>query len=133
MDNPKSALAALNAIGETVGKVTLSEVTLSKAAILETIGSPVMSGKKAKDITLGDVLPTLFVLATPAFECKRMLADKSFDKAACEWGDSIPVMDGTKLVQAMKRIMQRISDVSPQGMVPEGGSGEGQKKTETAG
>lgn len=133
MDNPKSALAAINAAGEKVGNVILSEVTLSKAAILEAIGSPVMSGKKAKDITLGDVLPTLFVLATPAFECKRMLADKSFDKAACEWGDTIPVMDGAKLVQAMKRIMQRISDVAPQGMVPEGGSGDGQKKTAMAG
>jgi len=133
MDNPKAALAAINAIGETVGKVTLTEVTLSKAAILEQIGSPVMSGKKQKDITLGDVLPTLFVLATPALECKRLLADKSFDKAVTEWGDSIPVMDGTKLVQAMKRIMQRISDVAPQGMVSESGSGEGQKKTGTAG
>jgi hypothetical protein len=133
MDNPKAALAAINAIGETVGKVTLTEVTLSKAAILEQIGSPVMSGKKSKDITLGDVLPTLFVLATPALECKRLLADKSFDKAVTEWGDSIPVMDGTKLVQAMKRIMQRISDVAPQGMVSESGSGEGQKKTGTAG
>lgn len=133
MDNPKSALAAINACGEKVGKVTLSEVSLSKAAILEAINSPVMSGKKAKDITLGEVLPTIFVLATPAFECKRMLADKSFDRAVCEWGEGIPVMDGAKLVQAMKRIMQRISDVAPQGMVPASGSEDGQKKTETAG
>lgn len=136
MNNPKAALDVLNAAGETVGKITLSEITLAKAAILDRIKSPLVTGKKMKEISLDDVIPTLFVLATPAGACRQLIANSTFDDAAVEWSDSIPMADGLKLFEALKRIANRLNGVAPSGMVSGDGDevpGDDQKKTTTAG
>jgi len=136
MQNPKAALDVLNAAGETVGKITLSEITLAKAAILDRIKSPLVTGKKMKEISLDDVIPTLFVLATPAAACRQLLANATFDTAAVEWSDAIPMADGLKLFEALKRIANRLNGVSPSGMVSgddDAPKGDDQKKTTTAG
>lgn len=136
MNNPKAALDVLNAAGETIGKITLSEITLAKAAILDRIKSPLVTGKKLKEISLDDVIPTLFVLATPAQACRQLIANSKFDDAAIEWSDTIPMADGLKLFEALKRIANRLNGVAPSGMVSGDGDepkGDDQKKTTTAG
>jgi hypothetical protein len=136
MNNPKAALDVLNAAGETVGAITLSEITLAKAAILERIKSPLAGGKKLKDITLDDVIPTLFVLANTARDCRVLLANNKFEAAVEAWADAINMADGMKLIDSLKRITNRLNGVAPEGMVDGDGEtpkGDDQKKTTMAG
>lgn len=136
MNNPKAALDVLTAAGETVGKITLSEITLAKAAILDRIKSPLVTGKKMKEISLDDVIPTLFVLATPAATSRQLLSEKKFDDAALAWSDTVDFADGLKLFEALKRIASRLNGVAPSGMVDgdnDTPAGDDQKKTMTAG
>ena len=131
MQNPKAALDVLTAAGETVGTITLSEITLAKAAILDRIKSPLVTGKKFKDISFDDVIPTLFVLATPAADTKKLLAQNKFESAVETWSDTVPFSTG--LFEALKRIAGRLNGVAPEGMTGEAAPDDDQKKTTTAG
>ena len=139
MINPKAALDAFTACGETVGAVTLSEITLGKAAVLERIGSPLFArpperaageGGDAGDgpaeapasDTAALLLPTLFVLAHPSAAARRLLADGGFESAVDDWADAIPLRDGPALAAAFARIAGRLSAVMPSG--EEGGAGK---------
>jgi hypothetical protein len=133
MQNPKAALDVLIAAGETVGKIHLSEITLAKAAILDRIKSPLVTGKKLKEVGLDDVIPTLFILAMSAETSRKLLSESSFDAAVIRWSDSIPFADGIKMFEALKRIAGRLNGVAPEGMTGEAVPGDDQKKTTTAG
>jgi hypothetical protein len=131
MQNPKAALDVLIAAGEKVGKIHLSEITLAKAAIMDRIKSPLVTGKKLKDISFDDVIPTLFVLANPAIDSKKLLAQNKFDAAVETWSDTVPF--SADLFEALKRIAGRLNGVAPEGMTGEAVPGDDQKKTTTAG
>jgi hypothetical protein len=128
MQNPKAALDVLNAAGETVGKIQLSEITLAKAAILDRIKSPLVTGKKLKEVNLDDVIPTLFVLATSAADSRKLIAQDKFDAAVLDWSDSIAFADGILMFEALKRIASRLNGVAPEGMTGEAVPGDDQKK-----
>ena len=129
MSNPRAAVDSIIARGETVGRIHLSEVTFVKVAILEKIGSPITSGEM-KDVGLQDLFQTLFVLAHEPGDSVQMLQEGCLLQKSLEWAQSIPVNHYKKIMDALRRITQRLEAVAPQG-IPEGTGGK--KKLQTGG
>lgn len=122
MSNPRSVINAITANGETVGEYHLSEVTFVKVAILEKIGSPIITGEM-KDCGLQDLFQTLFVLAHSPVESILMMQDESFFHKSIEWANEIPMKHYSRMMEAVKRIAERLEAVAPQG-IPEGEGGK---------
>lgn len=122
MPNPTRALEAICAAGEVVGPVTLGELSLGNAAVLEKIGSPLMAEKpKLEKLRVLDLLPTAYVLAVDPAESMRALSRgrEEFDAAVVAWAAKIPAGLGQELGAAVGRIFARVAAVSPTGG-PEG-------------
>jgi len=117
MNNPKSAVDAITACGETVGSVTMTELTLGKAAVLEKAGSRFAGGlAPGERLTAEDVLLIVFVLAHTAQFSNALLRDGRFEDAVLEFADGIPLGASRELMDAISRILKRVSDVLPQGV-----------------
>ena len=83
MPNPKTSLAAVAASGTPVGRWTVREITLGLSAVLESIQSPLDTGKKPADIR--GWIPTLYALTHTTAESERLLAaggEESYVQAA---------------------------------------------------
>ena len=146
MSNPKVAVSAMTACGERVGGIVLDELTLGRVAVLERIGSPFTRGNAsggrlgepslpdgadgadgaadAAPMGTEDILPVLFVLATPAAEAMRQVRDGTFEDAVMAWADTVPMRDIPKLTEAMTRIFKRVEALAPSGADGEGGGGK---------
>ena len=120
-NNPTAAVDALTATGERVGAITFTELTFAKAALLERIGSPYASGKRAEANAqqLDDLMRALFILAHPAQVSGELIRDNAFAGAVDSWGDSIPMSELPTMADAIQRIFKRVEDVTPRGGSPE--------------
>lgn len=124
--NPTRALEALTASGEDVGGVHVREITLGVSAVLERIGSPLVTGRAPE--TLLDMLPTMFAMTRPAAESQRLLASGGTDAlrdAAVEWADGFGTEQGMEISRACVRALLRVSRVSPQGVPDKEGAPAG--------
>lgn len=135
--NPKRAVKALTACGERVDEVEVREITLGLAAVLELLGSPlvVKRGAESGELTLREMLPTIFAMTRSAAETERLLAEGGFEAvmdAAVAWADDLSTATGMKLAKACARMAVKVADVSPQGDM-EGGAEGNADVAETAG
>ena len=78
MPNPKTSLAAVAASGTPVGRWTVREITLGLSAVLESIQSPLDTGKKPAGIR--GWIPTLYALTHTTAESERLLAAGGEDR-----------------------------------------------------
>jgi len=123
--NPKRALEALTAGGVEVDGITVRELTLGLAAVLERIGSPLVTARaKGEALTLRDMLPTMFAMTRPAAESDALLTSggaEALQAAAVRWADDLSTETGMKLVAACAAAVSRVARVSPQGLPDEDG------------
>lgn len=136
-NNPKRALEALTASGETVDGIKVREITLGLAAVLETIGSPFVTPRpKEQKLLLADLLPSLYVMTHPAAESENMLSTggpEMLMSAAVSWSDGLTTEQGARLVAACARSASRVARACPQGVPEKGGSGGNGNAAGTAG
>lgn len=132
--NPKRALEALTAGGETVDGIKVREITLGLAAVLERIASPLLVPHPAgAPLQLRDMLPTVFVMTRPASESDALLTEGGPEMLmgeAVRWADGLSTGTGMRLAQACARAAGRVARVSPQGMP---GKGEPEGNANAAG
>lgn len=123
--NPKRALEAVTAAGERVDGILVREITLGIAAVLEAIGSPLVTGRKPE--TLRDMVPSIFVMTRPAVESETLLAGgpQALTAAAVEWADALTTDQGVRLAAACGRAAARLSRTAPQGVPAKTGAAEG--------
>lgn len=115
MANPKKALAAFNAAPISIDGIDVQPISLRYAAVLEAIGSPVVTG-----VTTGVLscwTGTLFVMTRPAGESRALLATgrDAFDAAVDVWAGEIPAGTAVKLIQAVLRQTRIAMGVNPDG------------------
>lgn len=127
--NPKRAVEALTAGGETVDGIRVRELTLGLAAVLERIDSPLFAGRPegAAPLQLRDMLPTIYAMTRPAAESEALLTEGGPEMLmgeAVRWADGLTTETGMRLAQACAAAARRVARVSPQG-VPEKGGAEG--------
>ena len=107
--NPRKAVAAILPLtvecpcGETV-----RPMTLGMWAALERVGSPLVTGKEAKD-TL-ELVPSLYLLTHDPREVLR----GSFYDDAVAWADKLPVSALEEITRACYRQMGAMFDVLPE-------------------
>lgn len=112
MKNPNRALEALTTSETPVGKVSIREITLGLAGILERIDSPLVTGKNPKFIM--EWAPTLYAMTHTTPESERLLAQgrKAYDQAALVWSDTIPLVDARRILLAARDAGRRLAEVS---------------------
>lgn len=131
MPNPKTSLAAVAASGTPVGRWTVREITLGLSAVLESIQSPLDTGKKPAGIR--GWIPTLYALTHTTAESERLLAaggEEAYVKAASAWADEIPIAEARALVAACMGSAARLAAAADTG---EGGDAGGNASAATAG
>jgi len=125
-------MAAVCAGDRRAGGVTVHEITLGSAAVLEQIGSPLVSGR---DVTgMAGMIPTMFALTRPSREAMAILAaegPEGFKAAAFDWADTLPVAAGREIALACADAARRVAGVAPQG-APDGDGGDAEKNAGTA-
>ena len=102
--NPKKAMAALLPPGQAV----IRPMTLGVYAALERIGSPLVTGKDAKD-TL-DLIPSLYLLTHDPREVFR----SNILDLAMRWADTQPVETVAAIKEAAFSQIRAMLDVSPE-------------------
>lgn len=130
--NPKRAMAAICAGDRRVGGATVHEITLGSAAVLEQIGSPLVSGRSVSE--MAEMIPTMFAMTRPSREAMAILAAagaEGFKAAAFDWADTLPVASGREIAQACADAARRVAGVAPQGAPDEDG-GDAEKNGGTA-
>jgi hypothetical protein len=126
--NPKRALAAVTAAGERVHGELVREITLGTAAVLERIDSPLFTGvPEGRQISLCDMLPTIYVMTRPAVESEELLADgfEALKREAVRWADGFSTRQGMDLAAACARAARRVRAAAPSGVPDKEGAGEG--------
>ena len=107
--NPRKAVAAILPLTvECPCGATVRPMTLGMWAALERVGSPLVTGKEAKD-TL-ELVPSLYLLT---HDPREVLASGFFD-AAVAWADSLPVTALGEIRDACYRQMDAMGDVLPE-------------------
>lgn len=107
--NPRKAVAAILPLtvecpcGETV-----RPMTLGMWAALERVGSPLVTGKEAKDTF--ELVPSLYLLTHDPREVLR----GSFYDDAVAWADTLPVSALEEITRACYRQMGAMFDVLPE-------------------
>ena len=107
--NPRKAVAAILPLTvECPCGATVRPMTLGMWAALERIGSPLVTGKEAKD-TL-ELVPSLYLLTHDPREVLR----GSFYDDAVAWADTLPVSALEEITRACYRQMGAMFDVLPE-------------------
>ena len=107
--NPRKAMAALLPLAvECPCGATVRPMTLGMWAALERVGSPLVTGKEAKD-TL-ELVPSLYLLTHDPREVLR----GSFFGDAVAWADTLPVSALEEIRDACYRQMGAMFDVLPE-------------------
>ena len=107
--NPRKAMAALLPLPIGCGNgVTVKPMTLGMWAALERVGSPLVTGKEAKD-TL-ELVPSLYLLT---HDPREVLRGSFFDDAVA-WADTLPVSALEEIQRACSRQMGAMFDVMPE-------------------
>ncbi len=105
--NPRKAIDALTPSTISADGVALAPMTLGMWAVLEKIGSPLLTGE---DVDTLSWLPTLYLLThDPREALMPGLADKSL-----EWANGQPVTVVDAIRSAAMRQMGVVEDVLPQ-------------------
>lgn len=128
MTNPKRTLAAVTAAGQNVAGVHVREITLGIAAVLERINSPLVRRMQtAEELTLRDMLPSMYVMTRPAVESEYLLAegDGALMAAAVGWGDALTTADGLAIAMACSDAAKRLAQTSTTGAPDRGTEGNG--------
>lgn len=120
--NPEKALAALIPAPIRAGNFTVQPMTLGMFAALERIGSPLVTGKDAKD-TL-ELIPSLYLLT---HDPREIFAGNILDRAM-EWANTVGVDAIGKIKAACDKQLKALFDV-----IPETPADEKKKKDTTAG
>ena len=120
--NPEKALAALIPAPIRAGNFTVKPMTLGMFAALERIGSPLVTGKDAKD-TL-ELIPSLYLLT---HDPREIFAGNILDRAM-EWANTVGMDAIGKIKAACDKQLKALFDV-----VPETPADEKKKKDTTAG
>ena len=107
--NPRKAVAAILPLTvECPCGATVRPMTLGMWAALERVGSPLVTGKEAKD-TL-ELVPSLYLLTHDPREVLR----GSFYDDAVAWADTLPVSALEEITRACYRQMGAMFDVLPE-------------------
>lgn len=107
--NPKKAMAALLPLPLDCGNgVAVRPMTLGMWAALERIGSPMVTGKDAKDAL--ELLPSLYLLTHDPREVLR----GDFVAASLAWADTVPVSVLENIQKACAKQMNAVFDVIPE-------------------
>ena len=107
--NPRKAVAAILPLTvECPCGATVRPMTLGMWAALERVGSPLVTGKEAKD-TL-ELVPSLYLLTHDPREVLR----GSFYDEAVAWADTLPVSALEEITRACYRQMGAMFDVLPE-------------------
>lgn len=105
--NPRKAIDALMPLPVEVGGLVIKPMTLGLYAVLEKIGSPLLTGETVQTL---DWLPTLYLLTHDVEEALNgSLADK-----ALAWANTQPVTVVEDIRRAACAQMGRVEDVIPQ-------------------
>jgi len=107
--NPRKAVAAILPLAvECPCGATVRPMTLGMWAALERVGSPLVTGKEAKD-TL-ELVPSLYLLT---HDPREVLRGSFFDDAVA-WADTLPVSALEEIRDACYRQMGAMFDVLPE-------------------
>lgn len=122
MSNPKASLAAMTASGTPVGKWVVREITLGLSGVLETIESPLDTGKKPKSIK--EMFATLYALTHTTPESEQILTKgvAAYRKVAAEWADTIPLNDARTMITACWDSIARLKAAADTGTDDEEGN-----------
>jgi len=114
MKNPRAALDAFTRpLTTPVGPYAVQELTLGLAAVLESIASPVMTGRRPK--TLAGWAGTLYAFTRPTAASRELLAaagPEGYEARALEWSDTLPLRLGRQLIEATTAALERLNAVS---------------------
>lgn len=130
---PDRSLDAITASGKIVAGVRVREITLGLTAVLERIRSPLVSPmREGKQITLRELLPTMYVMTRPAVDSELLLAEgiEALVAAAIEWGDGYTTAEGLDIAQACAAAAKRLARTMPSG---DGGAEGNAQSPATAG
>lgn len=107
--NPRKAVAAMLPLPlECGGGVEVRPMTLGMWASLERIGSPMVTGKEAKDAL--ELIPSLYLVT---HDPREVLRGDFFD-AAMAWADTVPATIIEEIHRACARQMNTVFDVVPE-------------------
>lgn len=107
--NPRKAMAAALPLDIDCGEgITVRPMTLGMWAALERIGSPMVTGKDAKDAL--DLLPSLYLVTHDPREVLR----GDFMDAVLEWAGTVSVSAMASIQKACARQMNAVFDVVPE-------------------
>jgi len=108
--NPRKAMAALLPLPMEAGPdgLTVRPMTLGMWAALERIGSPLVTGKSAKDSL--ELIPSLYLLT---HDPREVLCGDFLGKAM-QWADTVPVSVMASVRAACDRQVAAAVDVMPE-------------------
>lgn len=107
--NPKKAVAALLPAAIDCGDgVRVKPVTLAVYALLESINSPFLDGRKAGTLEL---LPSLFIVTHEPGEC----LGEDIAAKVLQWSDTLDAGALQRINNALAEQVRRILDVARQG------------------
>lgn len=118
--NPKKAVAALLPAAIDCGGASVKPLTLAVYALLESVNSPFLDGRKANALEL---LPSLYIVTHEPGEC----LDEDFAAKALQWGDTLDAGALQRINNAVAVQVQRILEVArqPAGKVKKKGTTDG--------
>lgn len=108
MTNPKTALDSLLEVDKNPNEDCLHPLTIARYALLELVGSPLLTGFSGN---LADFLPTLYILAVPSIKLKGYNS-KNIDtlkEDANVWADSIT--DLSLIDKLLKEAIQKLKEM----------------------
>lgn len=115
---PDRSMDAITGAGKMVAGVLVREISLGMAAVLERIGSPlVRQMQDGREMTLRDLLPTMYVMTRPAVDSELLLAEgiEALEAAAVEWGEGYTTAEGLEIAQACAAAAKRLARTLPSG------------------